>query len=90
MLAIDENAGEALAGLDMVFVAAGEGGGTGTGTAPVVAQLAKQAGGAVVVRYGETVVLVTATMSITRSVSAIGKRLITASPLEIRLLSGIS
>ena len=32
---------EALAGADMVFVTAGEGGGTGTGGAPVVARIAK-------------------------------------------------
>lgn len=35
---------EALAGSDMVFVTAGEGGGTGTGAAPVVAQIAKSIG----------------------------------------------
>lgn len=35
---------EALAGADMVFVTAGEGGGTGTGAAPVVAQVAREAG----------------------------------------------
>src|ERR1700709_1221419 len=35
---------EALAGADMVFVTAGEGGGTGTGGAPVVARLAKPIG----------------------------------------------
>ena len=35
---------EALKGLDMVFVAAGMGGGTGTGGAPVVAEVAKLAG----------------------------------------------
>ena len=40
---VDEIA-EVLRGSDMVFVAAGEGGGTGTGAAPVVARLAKQAG----------------------------------------------
>jgi len=34
----------ALAGADMVFVAAGMGGGTGTGAAPVVAELAKEMG----------------------------------------------
>mgnify|MGYP000364307702 CR=1 FL=1 len=34
----------ALAGADMVFVAAGEGGGTGTGAAPVVARIAKRLG----------------------------------------------
>jgi cell division protein FtsZ len=39
---------ENLAGFDMVFVAAGEGGGTGTGAAPVVAQEAKQQGALVV------------------------------------------
>jgi cell division protein FtsZ len=35
---------EALAGSDMVFVTAGEGGGTGTGGAPVVARIAKSIG----------------------------------------------
>ena len=35
---------EALAGADMVFVTAGEGGGTGTGAAPIVAQVAREAG----------------------------------------------
>ncbi len=35
---------EALAGADMVFVTAGEGGGTGTGGAPVVAKIAKSIG----------------------------------------------
>ena len=35
---------EALAGADMVFVTAGEGGGTGTGGAPVVAKIAKNIG----------------------------------------------
>ncbi|NBQ92414.1 MAG: cell division protein FtsZ [Micrococcales bacterium] len=40
---IDEIA-EVLRGADMVFVAAGEGGGTGTGAAPIVARAAKQAG----------------------------------------------
>jgi cell division protein FtsZ len=35
---------EALAGADMVFVTAGMGGGTGTGGAPVIADIAKQAG----------------------------------------------
>src|SRR5512140_3301306 len=34
----------ALKGADMVFVAAGMGGGTGTGAAPVVAQVAKECG----------------------------------------------
>jgi cell division protein FtsZ len=40
---LDEIA-EVLRGADMVFVAAGEGGGTGTGAAPIVARAAKQAG----------------------------------------------
>jgi len=35
---------DALEGADMVFIAAGMGGGTGTGAAPVVAQLAKELG----------------------------------------------
>src|SRR5215471_8576596 len=35
---------EALAGSDMVFITAGEGGGTGTGGAPVVAEIAKALG----------------------------------------------
>lgn len=35
---------EALKGADMVFIAAGEGGGTGTGGAPVVAQIARSLG----------------------------------------------
>jgi cell division protein FtsZ len=35
---------EALAGADMVFVTAGEGGGTGTGGAPVIARIAKSIG----------------------------------------------
>lgn len=35
---------QALAGADMVFVTAGEGGGTGTGGAPVVARIAKSVG----------------------------------------------
>jgi cell division protein FtsZ len=35
---------EALAGADMVFVTAGEGGGTGTGGAPVVARIARSIG----------------------------------------------
>ncbi len=39
---------ELLAGADMVFVTAGMGGGTGTGGAPVVAQLAREAGALVV------------------------------------------
>jgi cell division protein FtsZ len=36
-----EALGEALCGADMVFIAAGMGGGTGTGAAPVVAQIAQ-------------------------------------------------
>lgn len=35
---------EALSGSDMVFVAAGMGGGTGTGAAPIVAEIAREAG----------------------------------------------
>lgn len=35
---------EALAGADMVFITAGEGGGTGTGAAPIVAEVAKGLG----------------------------------------------
>lgn len=35
---------KSISGADMVFVLAGEGGGTGTGAAPVIAQLAKEAG----------------------------------------------
>ncbi len=35
---------EALKGADMVFIAAGEGGGTGTGGAPVIAQIARSLG----------------------------------------------
>lgn len=45
--AMDESAEElttALDGADMVFIAAGMGGGTGTGAAPVVARLARQTG----------------------------------------------
>lgn len=40
---------EALAGADMVFITAGEGGGTGTGAAPVIADIAKQEIGALTV-----------------------------------------
>ena len=40
---------DALAGADMVFVAAGEGGGTGTGAAPVVAEIAMEEIGALTV-----------------------------------------
>src|SRR5918999_3015689 len=46
--AIEENRDEvaaAVQGADMGFVTCGMGGGTGTGAAPVVAELAKQAGG---------------------------------------------
>lgn len=39
----------ALAGADMVFITAGEGGGTGTGAAPVVAEIAKSDVGALTV-----------------------------------------
>ncbi len=35
---------EAMAGADMVFITAGEGGGTGTGAAPVIAEIAKTLG----------------------------------------------
>jgi len=35
---------EALAGSDMVFITAGMGGGTGSGAAPVIAEIAKEAG----------------------------------------------
>ena len=35
---------QALEGSDLVFIAAGMGGGTGTGAAPVVAEVAKQSG----------------------------------------------
>jgi cell division protein FtsZ len=35
---------EALAGADLVFIAAGMGGGTGTGAGPIVAEVAKQSG----------------------------------------------
>ncbi len=39
-----EQLAELVAGADMIFVTAGMGGGTGTGAAPVIAQLAKEAG----------------------------------------------
>jgi len=39
---------DVLKGSDMVFVCAGEGGGTGTGAAPVVAQVARDAGAIVI------------------------------------------
>lgn len=37
-----ERIGEAIAGADMVFIAAGMGGGTGTGATPVIAELARE------------------------------------------------
>jgi cell division protein FtsZ len=40
---------EALAGSDMVFITAGEGGGTGTGAAPIVAEIARDEIGALTV-----------------------------------------
>ncbi|MCL1847138.1 MAG: cell division protein FtsZ [Coriobacteriia bacterium] len=40
---------EALAGADMVFITAGEGGGTGTGAAPIVAEIAHEEIGALTV-----------------------------------------
>lgn len=40
----EQEIAEAVAGADMVFVTAGEGGGTGTGGAPVVARVARAAG----------------------------------------------
>ncbi len=43
-----EQVSELIAGADMVFVTAGMGGGTGTGGAPVVAQLAREAGALVI------------------------------------------
>lgn len=39
-----EHIANALKGSDMVFITAGMGGGTGSGAAPVVAQIAKEAG----------------------------------------------
>ena len=39
-----EHLTELLRGADMVFVAAGMGGGTGTGTAPIIAEIAKETG----------------------------------------------
>jgi cell division protein FtsZ len=39
-----EHLTELLRGADMVFVAAGMGGGTGTGTAPIIAEIAREAG----------------------------------------------
>jgi len=49
--AAEENAdrvADAIAGADMVFVAAGMGGGTGTGASPLVAKMARKAGALVV------------------------------------------
>ena len=43
---------EALKGADMVFVTAGEGGGTGTGAAPVVAEIARELGDALLGLFG--------------------------------------
>ena len=43
-LEVKEAIAEVLAGADMVFVTAGMGGGTGTGGAPIIADIAKQAG----------------------------------------------
>ena len=40
----EELIAEALKGSDMVFIAAGEGGGTGTGASPILANVAKQSG----------------------------------------------
>ncbi len=40
---------EVLAGADMIFITAGEGGGTGTGAAPVIAEIAKKEVGALTV-----------------------------------------
>lgn len=40
---------EVLAGADMIFITAGEGGGTGTGAAPVIAEIAKKDVGALTV-----------------------------------------
>ncbi|MEK6875624.1 MAG: cell division protein FtsZ [Nanoarchaeota archaeon] len=39
---------KSVSGSDMVFICAGEGGGTGTGAAPVIAQMAKEAGAVVI------------------------------------------
>ena len=39
-----EEISDALAGADMIFITAGEGGGTGTGAAPVIAEIAKSQG----------------------------------------------
>jgi cell division protein FtsZ len=43
-LEVKDAIAEVLAGADMVFVTAGMGGGTGTGGAPIIADIAKQAG----------------------------------------------
>ena len=47
-LASEKEIKEIVSGADMVFIAAGMGGGTGTGAAPIVAKLAKEAGALVV------------------------------------------
>lgn len=39
---------EAMSGVDMLFLAAGMGGGTGTGSAPIIAQIAKEQGAIVI------------------------------------------
>jgi cell division protein FtsZ len=39
-----EQLSEVLNGADMVFIAAGLGGGTGTGAAPIIAEVAKEVG----------------------------------------------
>lgn len=39
---------DAMEGVDMVFLTAGEGGGTGTGTAPIIADIAKEQGAIVI------------------------------------------
>ncbi|HCO44989.1 MAG TPA: cell division protein FtsZ, partial [Gammaproteobacteria bacterium] len=39
-----ERIADTLEGADMVFITAGEGGGTGTGAAPVIAEIARNAG----------------------------------------------
>ena len=44
----EESIRQALHGADLVFVAAGMGGGTGTGAAPVIAKIAKEAGALVI------------------------------------------
>ena len=46
---------QALEGVDLVFIAAGMGGGTGTGAAPVVAQVAKESGALTVAKVTKPV-----------------------------------